>query len=46
MAQVQKLTIESFNTIDCSGNGTNKIELQVNPEKLSFKYDIEWGDGN
>jgi len=45
MGQVQKLTIEGFKTIDCSGTAIGKIELQVNPEKLSFKYDINWENG-
>ncbi len=45
MGQVQKLTIEGFNTIDCTGTAIGKIELQVNPEKLSFKYDINWDGG-
>lgn len=45
MAQVQKLTIEAFKTIDCSGASLGSIELQVNPETLSFKYEISWDGG-
>ena len=45
MGQVEKLTIEAFKTIDCSGTTLGKIEVQVNPETLSFKYEISW-DGS
>lgn len=46
MGQVAKLTIESFKTIDCTGTALGKIVLQVNPEKISFKYEIKWGEGS
>ena len=38
MAKVEKLTIESFKTIDCSGTPLKGIYLQVNPEKISLDY--------
>lgn len=45
MGQVQKLTIEAYETIDCTGKSTGNIELQVNPEKLNFVYAISWEGG-
>jgi hypothetical protein len=42
---VQKLTIEAFKTIDCTGSSLGSIELQVNPETLKFKYEISWDGG-
>jgi len=42
---VQKLTIEAFKFIDCDSGSLGKIEVQVNPEKLSFKYEISWDGG-
>ena len=45
MAQVQKLTISAFKTIDCSGEAADKdkIELQVNQHtyKPKFKHQTE-----
>jgi len=46
MGKVEKLTIEAFKTIDCKGEALGKIILQVNPEKISFKYDISWGESS
>ena len=45
MSNVLKLTITAFKFIDCAdGDKLGHIELQVNPEKLSFDYGIKYGD--
>ena len=46
MSQVVKLVIEAYPLIDCMGTSMGAIQLQVNPESISFEYGITFGDSS